>query len=352
MSDVADLMAALAAGKSPGELGFVMPAETGPHACCWMAWVHDDDAENWGRRDFAAVERAFAAIAGTIAAFEPVRVLAHPEVVAEARAKLPNSVEVVPLAQDDLWFRDTGPLFVQDPRGRTIASNLHFTNWGEKYPGSDADRAVGAGLAAHLGLALFQSPLVGEGGALISDGKGTVITTETCMLNPNRNPGMTKAEVERGLFDAIGARKVVWLPGDEDEWITDGHIDGVLTYVRPGHVLFEQNPDPDHPHYKVVQENLSALRGQTDADGREIEITLLDEAYTYHDDSDWTATSYVNCYIANGGVVLPRFGTKTDAPAAEAFAKAFPDRKIVQVDITDICWNGGGIHCMTQQQPA
>ncbi|MBZ8119167.1 agmatine deiminase family protein [Roseovarius sp. LXJ103] len=352
MSAADEVKAALAAGQTPGEMGFVMPAETAQHTCCWMAWVHDDHYENWGKRDFGAVERGFVAIAAAIAEFEPVRVIADPSVAARARALLPANVEVVTLPQDDLWFRDTGPLFVQDPGGRTMASNLHFTNWGEKYPGSHADRAVGAALAGHLDLPLFQSPLVGEGGGLISDGRGTVITTETFLLNPNRNPGMTRAEVERELFHAIGARKVIWLPGDEDEWITDGHIDGVLTYVGPGHVLFEDNPDPSHPHHAVVKENLRAMRGQTDADGREIEITLLDEAYTYVDDSNWTATSYVNCYIANGGVVLPRFGTKTDAPAVETFAKAFPDRKIVQVDIADICWNGGGIHCMTQQQPA
>ncbi|WP_299866672.1 agmatine deiminase family protein [uncultured Hoeflea sp.] len=346
-----DLQAALAAGKTPGELGFVMPAETVRHTACWMAWVHDDDPETWGA-ELPRVQRAFVEIATAISQFEPVRVVAHPETCKQARRMLPPQVDVVALGQDDLWFRDTGPLFVQNDKGQTIGSNLVFNNWGNKFPIEPGDRDVGANLVNHLGLPLFQSPLCGEGGGLISDGRGTVITTETCFLNPNRNAGMSKADVERELFHAIGARKVIWLPGDTEEWITDGHIDGVLTYIKPGHVLFEDNPDDDNPHQQVCRENLKALRGQTDADGNEIQITLLDEAYLFRHDSEFTATSYVNCYIANGGVVLPHFGTsETDDAAVATFQDAFPDRRIVQVDIRDICWNGGGIHCMTQQQP-
>lgn len=347
-----DLKAALASGKTPGELGFVMPAETALHAACWMAWVHDDHADAWGK-DLGIAQRAFVEIASAIAQFEPVRVLADPESFSEARQALPASIDVIPLPQDDLWFRDTGPLFVQNTAGDAIGTNLIFNNWGNKFPIGPGDGEVGSALVNHLGLPLYQSPLTGEGGGLLSDGRGTVITTETCFLNPNRNAGMTKADVERELFHAIGARKVIWLPGDEDEWITDGHIDGVLTFVKPGQVLFEDNPDDSHPHQRVCRENLKALQGQTDADGNVIAITLLNEAYQYREDSEFTATSYVNCYIANGGVVLPKFETEqTDEAAIETFSKAFPDRKIVQVDIRDVCWNGGGIHCMTQQQPA
>lgn len=347
-----NLFEALARGKTPGKLGFVMPIEAAPHAACWMSWVHDDHPETWG----AALPQAQAAlvdIATAIARFEPVRVVAHPDVADEARAMLPPQVDVVALRQDDLWFRDTGPLFLKHPDGTVMASLLHFNNWGGKFPITDGDADVGADLVRHLDLPAFQSPLRGEGGGLICDGQGTVITTETFLINPNRNPGMTRVEVERALFDALGARKVIWLPGDEGEWITDGHIDGVLTFTRPGHVIFEDNPNPDDPHQQVCRENLRALRGQTDATGREIEITVIDEAWQVEAQNDHTATSYVNAYIANGGVVIPRFGTpQTDDAARAAFAAAFPGREIVQVDVTDICWNGGGIHCMTQQQPA
>lgn len=347
-----DLADALKSGKSPGELGFVMPIETAKHAACWMAWVHDDHADVWGKR-LPQVQETFVAIATAISEFEPVRVVAHPEVADEARAMLPSQVDVVPLDQDDLWFRDTGPLFVRHQNGAVIGSNLIFNNWGNKFPIEPGDAGIGAALVNHLGLPLYQSKLTGEGGGLISDGRGTVITTETCFMNPNRNAGMTRADVERELFHAIGARKVIWLPGDTEEWITDGHIDGVLTFSKPGHVLFEDNPNDKDRHQQVCRENLKALRGQTDADGNEIQITLIDEAWQYEVTNDNTANSYVNSYIANGGVVMPRFGTpETDNAARDAFAKAFPGRKIIQVDIDNICWNGGGIHCMTQQQPA
>ena len=346
------LVDALKSGKSPGELGFVMPIETAKHAACWMAWAHDDHADAWGKQ-LPKVQRAFAAIAAAISEFEPVRVVAHPEVADDARAILPPQIDVVPLAQDDLWFRDTGPLFVRHENGAVVGSNLIFNNWGDKFPITEGDRDIGADLVTYLGFPLFQSPLTGEGGGLISDGRGTVITTETCFLNSNRNAGMTRADVERELFHAIGARKVIWLPGDTEEWITDGHIDGVLTYTKPGHVIFEDNPNNDDPHQQVCRENLKVLQGQTDADGNKIEITLIDEAWQYEVKNNNTATSYVNSYIANGGVVMPCFGTpETDDAARNSFAKAFPNRKIVQVAIEDICWNGGGIHCMTQQQPA
>ncbi|UWQ41596.1 agmatine deiminase family protein [Leisingera aquaemixtae] len=346
-----DLTAALASGKSPGEQGFVMPIETAPHAACWMAWPWDNHEDNWGA-GLAAAQENFVRVATAISCFEPVRVVAHPDHAALARSLLPPQVDVVPLQQGDHWFRDTGPLFVKDGKGQIIGSSLIFNCWGEKFPDYELDAGIGAELVRHLGLPLFQSPLTGEGGGLHVDGRGTVITTETCFLNPNRNPGMTKADVERELYHAIGARKVIWLPGDEEEWITDGHIDGMLTFAAPGKLLFERNPDPANPRHRVCGENLKALRGQTDADGREIEIGLIDEAYMVEPETETTALSYVNAYIANGGVVIPSFDTPTDAAAREIFAKAFPGLKVLQVDMRGICHAGGGIHCMTQQQPA
>lgn len=349
-SRTADLFTQLALGRSPGEMGFVMPIETAPHAACWMAWPHDDDDDVWGK-GLAAAQENFVRVASAIAQFETVRVLVPVAARAEARRALPSVVDVIPMAQGDLWFRDTGPLFVTHPDGGMIGSNLAFNNWGDKFPDYDDDAAVGAALVRYLDLPLFSSPLCGEGGGLHVDGRGTVITTETCLLNSNRNPGLTRAEVERELFHAIGARKVIWLPGDETEWITDGHIDGVLTFTAPGKVIFEVSPDPADPHHKVSHENLKALKGQTDADGREIEIGLINNAYLVEHVSDSMATSYVNAYIANGGVVIPTFDTPTDEAAREIFATAFPDRQIAQVDMLSIGPAGGGIHCMTQQQP-
>lgn len=343
---------AIAAGKSPGDLGFVMPIETASHTACWMSWVFDDHPEIWGD-GLQDAQRASVSIARAISQFEPVRMIADPSVADQARKMVPDRVDVVSLAQDDLWFRDTGPLFLRHPNGDVMATNLIFNNWGNKYPLGDGDRDIARALANYLDVPVYDSPLCGEGGGLHVDGRGTVITTETFLLNPNRNPGLTRSAAEELLYHALGARKVIWLPGDENELITDGHIDGILTFTRPGHVLFDVNPDPADPRHYVSKENLRALQGQTDADGRSIEITTLNEAYLYESESDTIATSYVNAYIANGGVIMPRFGTsETDNPAYETFARAFPDRRVVQLDITDIAWAGGGIHCMTQQQPA
>lgn len=340
---------ALAAGKTPGELGFFMPAETAPHAACWMAWAYDDHPEVWGR-SLPDVQTAMINVATAISGFEPVRVVAQPEEAAKARAALPPEIQVIPLDQDDLWFRDTGPLFLSDGAGGQIGAILRFNSWGGKFP-VDGDATVAGDLIDHLGLPRFDSPLTGEGGGLHTDGEGTVITTETFLLNPNRNPNMTRAEVEEHLFHLMGARKVIWLPGDEDEWITDGHIDGLLTFVAPGKVIFEINPDPQSPRHKTTLENLRALQGQTDAAGRTFEIAEVHEAHTVEPTSDAMATSYVNSYIANGGIVMPEFGAETDAPACEVFARAFPDRKIRTVNMLKIAPGGGGIHCITQQQP-
>ncbi|MEO5756762.1 MAG: agmatine deiminase family protein [Mesorhizobium sp.] len=338
-------------GRTPGELGFVMPIETAEHACCWMAWPHDDHPEVWGR-SMPAVQQTFVRVASAIRQFEPVKVVAHPQVAADARRALPRTIDVIALAQDDIWFRDTGPLFVKDPDNRIVASRLVFNSWGGKFPDYDDDARVGEALARRLSMPVYVSPLCGEGGGIHVDGKGTAITTETCLLNANRNAGMSRQDVETELFHCLGVRKVIWLPGDDAEWITDGHVDGMLTYCAPGKVIFENNPDPANPRHKVCQENLRALRGQTDVDGNEIEIGLIDEAYMVEADNDHTALSYVNAYIANGGVVVPCFNTKTDEPARRIFEKGFPGRKIVPVDILDICPGGGGIHCITQQQPA
>jgi len=346
----ADLKAQLLADKSPGEMGFVMPIETAPHAACWMAWAYDDAPEAWGD-DLQAVQGNLVRIATAISQFEATRMIAHPDHADHARSMLPPQVEVVHMLQDDLWFRDTGPLFVRHDNGQVIASNLIFNSWGDKFPDYAGDAGVGAALARYLDVPLYNAPLTGEGGGLHSDGRGTVITTETCFLNPNRNPGMTRADVEQALFHAIGARKVIWLPGDEVEWITDGHVDGLLTFTAPGKLIFEVNPDPENPRYGVCQENLKALQGQTDAQGNEIEIATIDEAYMVEPVGDTMALSYVNAYIANGGVVIPTFDTATDAPARAVFAKAFPDRRIAQVDMLAIAPGGGGIHCATQQQP-
>jgi agmatine deiminase len=339
------------AQKSPGERGLMMPGEFGGHAGCWMAWPYDDHKDVWGARVRDAQDCAIR-VASAIRAFEPVTFVVDPSQAKSARRMVPDTIGMVVLPQSDLWFRDTGPAFVKSPDGTLEAAHFIFNNWGNKFPYPGADAKIGKALPKSLGLTTYSSPLCAEGGGILVDGIGTAITTETCLMNPNRNPGLTRAEVERELFHALGVRHVVWLPGDEGEWITDGHIDGLMLFSAPGRVVFEVNPDTANPRHKVCADNLAALRRAVDVDGNPFEIALVEEAYLVEPETDATCLSYVNAYIANGGVVMPSFDTPTDAPARDVFARAFPDRQIAQVDLRDICWNGGGIHCITQQEPA
>lgn len=336
---------------TPGERGLMMPHEGAAHKGCWMAWPYDDHPDVWGGR-LDQAQACAVRVAQAIRTYEPVTFVVDPSQARAARKVLPENIGVLALPQFDLWFRDTGPAFVKAPDGTVEASHFIFNNWGGKFPHPGADARVGKRLADALGLPVYRSDLCAEGGAILVDGKGTAITTETCLLNPNRNPGWTRAEVEAELFHALGVRHVVWLPGDAGEWITDGHIDGLMTFADKGRVIFEVNPDPANPRHKVCADNLAALRRAVDADGKPFEIGLIHEAHLVTPETDATCLSYVNCYIANGGVVIPSFATPTDTDARDIFARAFPDRRISQVDLRDICWNGGGIHCITQQEPA
>ena len=197
----------------------------------------------------------------------------------------------------------------------------------------------------------FDSWLVAEGGGITVDGEGTVITTESCFLNKNRNPGRTRREIEDELCRTLGAEKVIWLPGDIEETETDGHVDGIAAFIEPGRVLLEVNPDKTDPHYSVGVENTEALSGQTDAKGRKLEIEFIDEGIYHEGVWNGGCSSYINTYLANGGVVVPGYGYDRDAAAVETYRKLYPDREVVQVPIHSLSLGRGGVHCVTQQQP-
>jgi len=191
-----------------------------------------------------------------------------------------------------------------------------------------------------------------EGGGICSDGEGTVLTTEQCILNNNRNPGISKAEAEHELCHALGAKKVIWLPGDPWDDETDGHVDGLACFIRPGVVLAEFDPDPASERHEILMRNVNALEQATDARGRKLEIRTIEEAKEIDPIGDRFCRSYINFYIANGGIVMPRYGISADARARAVVESSFPDRRIVQVEINGLATGGGGIHCITQQQPA
>jgi agmatine deiminase len=335
----------------PAERGFAMPAEWAPHLGCWMAWPkrltlwreHLDPA----RDDYARVAQA-------IGQFERVTMFAAPADADEARARCGPSVDVVALALDDSWLRDAAPTIVVDGAGQRAAAAFTFNAWGEKCVPYDQDATLGERIGRHAGLPVYRSSLVVEGGAFLSDGEGTLITAETCILNPNRNPGWTKAAAEAELRAMLGVDKVIWLPGDATDTATDGHVDGYVAFVTPATVLCEVVADPQDPRHAIMAENRRVLEGETDARGRRFNLLPIVEAprSVVPEGEDGYCRSYVNFYIANGAIISPAYGIVEDAVALDMLRRAYPDRAIVQVRLGPLFRGGGGIHCITQQEPA
>jgi agmatine deiminase len=314
-----------------------------------MAWPYRQ--ELWPK-DLRQTQRAYAHIAQAIASFEPVTMIAPPEATKEAARMCGRTVEVFELEIDDSWTRDSGPLFLKGKDDSLAATAWHFNAWGKKFDQYELDARLAGRVCEHLKIPLYQSSLYLEGGAIHVDGEGTILTTESCVLNENRNPGLSKRDAERELCQALGGSKVIWLPGSMDEGdVTDGHVDGLACFVQPGVILLEIALDPKDPRFGVLGENRKALDGVTDAKGRPLEIVYIEEAHEAKADSPTFCRSYINFYVANGGVVMPSYGVPGDARALAVVEKLFPDRRIAQVDINRIAIGGGGIHCITQQQP-
>jgi agmatine deiminase len=338
--------------QTPAEAGYRMPAEWERHACCWMSWP--SRADQW-IDGLVGAQATYTAIARAIRRFEPVKMVAEPSSAADARAQCGADIEVVPLAIDDPWMRDSGPTFLTRAGGALAGTAWRFNSWGGKSP-EYADNARLAGRVLSLASApVYQSSLCLEGGGIHTDGAGTVITTESVVLNRNRNPGITKAAAERELRHALGATEVIWLPGDPDsvfDDITDGHIDGLVSFVKPGVVIFESDPSAAGSALRLAADNRRALEAAVDSSGRRLQIISMDDAYEVQTPHSMFCRSYVNFYIANGGIVMPRFGGPGDTRARAVVQSAFPEREVVQIDVTLLASGGGGIHCITQQQPA
>ena len=330
---------------TPAAAGFSMPPEWAPHAACLMAWP--SRLELWGDR-FTAAKRDYAAVARAIAAFEPVLMVCNPGLASEVRDLCGTGIEPIELPLDDSWARDCGPIFVKDGAGTVAAVKFGFNAWGNRWHPYADDALVPDRIAAHLGMRLFKAPFVLEGGAIFVDGEGTLITTEQCLLDPNRNPDLTREQIEQGLRDYLGVTTVVWLPvghvldvGPEG---TDGHVDGVAQYLAPGRILLEAPSDPAAAAFEGGQANLAALRASRDARGRALEVTVLDPGTD-------PVISYANHYLANGGVIVPTEGNATDERVLAFLASVYPGREIVAVPGATLAFGGGGPHCITQQIP-
>jgi agmatine deiminase len=321
-----------------------MPAEWERHQATLMEWPTVTRTAFWGEL-FDRAKADFATVANAVADFEPVLMIADPEQLVEARSMLREDVQILPIPIDDSWMRDNGPIFVTDGHGRVALVQFRFNAWGEKYLPYERDAAVPEHLAAHFGMRRYEAPMILEGGSFFVDGEGTLLTTEQCLLHPNRNPGMTRDEIERTLGDYLGVSEVIWLgtghPLDRD---TDGHVDAIAQYVRPGAVLLDVPADPSDPYHANGQENLARLKAARDAAGRSIEVVAF-EAGTP------SSTAYMNHYLVNGGVIVPADGEPNDISALEQIAAAYPDREVVTVPGRTILAGGGGPHCITQQVP-
>jgi len=328
-----------------------MPDEGEPHHRTWMAF--GASKKIWGRKLLPEVQRNLANIALTIAKYEPVSMLIRPSDLGIAKRLVGSKVELIACPLDDLWMRDTGPVFVVTESGEKKAIDFNFNGWGEKQEFYN-DAKVAGFVADFAGTRYTKSKLILEGGGIEVDGHGTAIITESCILNDNRNPDVSKVECEKELRHLLGLEKIIWLPGIKGKDITDGHTDFYARFTKPGIVVAAYDPDPESFDHAVTKRQLEILRTATDASGRSLEVVTLEAPSQIRDKyaSDDFAAGYINFYVCNDAVIAPEFGDKkADADAKRKLGQLFPDREIILLNIDGIAAGGGGIHCTTQQEP-
>jgi agmatine deiminase len=356
---------------TPARDGFRMPAESEPHAGCWMLWPERPD--NW-RRQAQPAQAAFTAVATAISRFEPVTMGVTAAQFDRARAQLPPRIRVVELSHDDAWMRDVGPTGVVNAAGEVRGVDWPFNAWGGRdgglYAPWELDDQVARKVLEIEGAARYRAPLINEGGAIHVDGEGTALVTEQCLLNRNRNPGLTRSQIEGHLKQYLGVTRVVWLGCGVFNDETDGHIDNLACFVAPGEVCLTWCDDPRDPQHAISKDALERLLGARDAHDRRLRVHKLPapgplylsareasgiqrKRGTQARVAGWRlAGSYVNFYLANGGLVMPLLDPRADRAAARVLKRLFPRRKVVGVAARDILLGGGNIHCITQQVPA
>ena len=341
-------------------MAWTMPPETTPHARTWMAFPREGLTLGATDAEREAGYKAWARTALAVAQFEPVTMVVDPSETLRARRMLGSDVELLEAPLDEFWMRDVGPTFVLDSArpGVLGAVDWVFNGWGAPaWAQWQKSARIGRVVAEAAGAEIIPATLVNEGGGVHVDGQGLVLLTETVQLDPRRNPGLTRADVEAELARTLGASHAVWLPRgltrDYEDLGTNGHVDIVAAPVGGGRVLLHAQTDPEHPDYEVSADLRDLLKAQTDAAGRSLEVIDLPAPRTLTDDHGPVDWSYVNHYAVNGGVIACGFGEDdADAAAREILAEAYPGRRVVSVDAREIFARGGGIHCITQQEPA
>jgi agmatine deiminase len=356
--------------STPAEDGFRMPAEFERHGGCWMLWPERTDTWRDGAKPAQA---AFAAVAAAIAEAEPVTMGVSAAQFQNARARLPARVRLVEMTANDAWMRDTGPTFVVGRRSQLRGVDWRFNAWGGLDGGLyfpwDRDDEIAQKVLEVEGAARYRAPFVLEGGAIHVDGQGTCLTTEECLLNPNRNPHLTRAQVEENLRRYLGVTQIIWLNRGVYLDETDGHIDELACFTSPGHVALTWTDDRADPQYAISHDALQRLREARDARGRRLQIHKIHQPGPLFMTAEEAAgidlrhgtrprragdrlpASYINFYLANGCVVMPLYDKRRDAAALRTLKKLFPRRRVVGVATREILLGGGNIHCITQQVP-
>jgi agmatine deiminase len=346
--------------------GYRMPAEWAPHAATYIVWPHNLDT--WPGK-FEPVPRVFARMAAAIAHFEPLRILVADHLRMEEIAAMivdaptlagtparMERIEFVSVNTNDSWVRDHGPIFVNRftaPIGETaqIALDWRFNSWGEKYGPYDLDDRVPRRLGERYGFEVIEPGIVLEGGSIEVNGEGTLLTTERCLLNRNRNPDLTREQIEEYLRVYLGVTHIVWLgqgiAGDD----TDGHVDDLARFTAPDTIVTVVEQDHRDANYAVLQDNLAKLHAIRDPAGRPFKIETLPMPPALYYENTRLPASYANFYIVNGGVIMPSFDCVADEIAAATLARLFPDRHVVSIPSTDLVWGLGAVHCLTQQHP-
>jgi len=356
--------------STPRNDNYRMPGEYEPHQGTWILWPERPDNWRWGGKP---AQMAFVEVASAIAKFEPVTMGVLKNQFENAISALPSGVRVVEMSYNDSWIRDCGPTFVINDKGGIRGIDWDFNAWGGLEEGLyfpwDQDDLVPKKVLEIERVDRYDAPMVLEGGSIHVDGEGTLLTTEECLLNPNRNPDMSKDEIEEHLKMYLNIEKIIWLGKGVYLDETNGHVDNLCAFVKPGVVMLTWTDDHDDPQYEISTDALKRLRAAQDAKGRRLEIhkihqpnpILITEEEAKGVDSiegtlprqagDRMAGSYINSYIVNGGVIVPNFDDPYDEPAIETIRSLFPDRKIIGINAREILLGGGNIHCITQQQP-
>jgi len=346
-----------ASKKTPAALGFRMPAEWEPQAAIWLSWPHRQ--KTWPR-NYRPIPAKFAEIAATISRYEPVRFNIKQSLHATARRLLKQAkadlsrIEIFAHTTDDAWCRDHGPIFVKNDRtGEVAVTDWQFNAWGGKYPKFKADNAIPAKIAAKLKLRRFQHPMVLEGGSVEVNGEGLLLTTEACLLNKNRNPHLSREQIEQALRDFLGVHTIYWLGDGIEGDDTDGHVDDLSRFFRADGIVTAVESNSRDVNYRALRENLERLKSLRTPAGKKFRLIELPMPRPCYRDAQRLPATYANYLVLNSAVLMPSFRQpKRDAEAAEILGDCFPKREIVPVDCLDLVLGRGTLHCISQQQPA